>query len=579
MKFYTFDELTYPAVPPEFGPEMRFTNRFCDPQMVHKTYHEHLDEWAICEDLGFDGAFVNEHHFTAINIQPSCNITATAIMMRTKRMKVGVIGNILPLRHPVQTAEEFAMMDCLSGGRFIAGIVRGVPFEYVSYNIDPFTSRERLKESYEIIQKCLTEEIFDYDGKYWKLTGVSIWPKPIQQPLPFWMPTGSLETIEFAAERRISGAQVFYPSHAFKDSFDLYRKVARERFGWEAGYDNFVGARLLHVAETNEQAIAEAKEAVAYFFRVFSRPVNNPAPVPGLHTDRSFQHRQNIERDFPGPHTPFEQMREDGFIVCGDPDYVTRYLENDMRLAGYGHFLGMFHVGNLAHDKVMKSKRLFAEHIMPVLRHINEENGNSKLETKNQRLEAGDWRLDPTPQASSLKPQASSQVSSLSLYRDFNYVLTRDTLETLGAFTNRENSTVSVGWDMLVPEREVDGFPYQIIFVGPTTEHRGSAIRLRLVASNGAEVADDAQVYLETAHESGADQQLIFQGTYQQFREIADQHAPNAAIAAQRRVVAQDRYRIRLQIAVPVGSPLPDPDAEDSFFELECFKHVLNVTA
>jgi hypothetical protein len=64
-------------------------------------------------------------------------------------------------------------------------------------------------------------------------------------------------------------------------------------------------------------------------------------------------------------------MREDGFIVCGDPDYVTRYLENDMRLAGYGHFLGMFHVGNLAHEKVMKSKRLFAEHIMPVLRPLN----------------------------------------------------------------------------------------------------------------------------------------------------------------------------------------------------------------
>ena len=241
MKFYTFDELTYPAVPAEVGPEVRFTNRFCDPRAVAKTYQEHLDEWAMCEELGFDGAFVNEHHFTAINIQPSCNITATAIIMRTKRMQVGVIGNILPLRHPVQTAEEFAMMDCLSGGRFIAGIVRGVPFEYVSYNIDPFTSSERLRESYEIIHKCLTEELFDYDGKYWKLTGVSIWPKPMQRPLPFWMPAGSLETIEFAAERRIVGCQVFYPSEAFRDSFDLYRKVARERFNWEPGYDQFAG--------------------------------------------------------------------------------------------------------------------------------------------------------------------------------------------------------------------------------------------------------------------------------------------------------------------------------------------------
>lgn len=565
MKFYTFDELTYPGVPPEVGPEVRFTNRFCDPRAVTKTYHEHLDEWAICEELGFDGAFVNEHHFTAINIQPSCNITATAIIMRTKRMKVGVIGNILPLRHPVQTAEEFAMMDCLSGGRFIAGIVRGVPFEYVSYNVDPFTSRERLKESYDIISKCLNEEIFDYEGKYWKLTGVSIWPKPVQRPVPFWMPTGSVETIEFAAERRITGAQVFYPPEAFKDSFDLYRKVARERFGWDPGFDNFVGTRLIHVAETNAKAIEEAKEAVAYFFRVFTRPVNNPAPVPGLHTDRSFQHRQHIERDFPGPHTPFEQMRKDGFIVCGDPDYVTRWLENDMKVAGYGHFLGMFHVGNLPHAKVMASKQLFASQVMPALRQLNVE--------------------QPAPPQAAATPATAYRIrepqtdEDLPLYRDFNYVITRDAPEVLGEFVKSEDGKVTAGWEMRVPEREPGGFPYQIIFVGPTAEQRGSAIRLRLTTSDGNEVSDDADVRLETCHETAAERQVIFTGKYRQFREIPDQQAPNAAVAMQRRVVAQDRYMIRLAVTVPAGGPQPDPAADASFFELECFKHVLNVTA
>ncbi len=564
MKFYTFDELTYPGVPPEVGPEVRFTNRFCDPRAVTKTYHEHLDEWVICEELGFDGAFVNEHHFTAINIQPSCNITATAIIMRTKRMKVGVIGNILPLRHPVQTAEEFAMMDCLSGGRFIAGLVRGVPFEYVSYNVDPFTSRERLREAYDIISGCLTEEIFDYEGKYWNLTGVSIWPKPIQQPLPFWMPTGSLETIEFAAERRISGAQVFYPPEAFRDSFSLYRKVARERFGWEPGFDNFVGARLLHVAETNAKAIEEAKEAVAYFFRVFSRPVNNPAPVPGLHTDQSFQHRKHIERDFPGPHTPFEQMREDGFIVCGDPDYVTRWLENDMRTAGYGHFLGMFHVGNLPHEKVMASKRLFATHVMPALRQLN-------VDQPAQRTAAAS--------APAYRLRETEAADNLPLYRDFNYVITRDSPETLREFVNNENGKVIAGWEMRVPEREPDGFPYQIIFVGPTAEHRGSAIRLRLTTSDGGEVAGEADVLLETYHQAGAERQVIFTGQYKQFREIPDQQAADAALAVQQRVVAQDRYVIRLAVTVPAGAPPPDLAAAASFFELECFKHVLNVTA
>jgi len=565
MKFYTFDELTYPAVPPEVGPEVRFTNRFCDPQAVSKTYHEHLDEWAMCEDLGFDGAFVNEHHFTAINIQPSCNITATAIIMRTKRMKVGVIGNILPLRHPLQTAEEFAMMDCLSGGRFIAGIVRGVPFEYVSYNIDPFTSRERLKESYDIIHKCLNEEVFDYDGKYWKLTGVSIWPKPIQQPLPFWMPTGSLETVEFAAERRITGCQVFYPSEAFRDSFDLYKKVARERFGWEPGFDNFVGARLIHVAETNQKAIEEAREAVAYFFRVFSRPVNNPAPVPGLHTDRSFQHRRHVERDFPGPHTPFEQMREDGFIVCGDPDYVTRWLENDMKVAGYGHFLGMFHVGNLAHDKVMASKQLFAKYVMPALRPLN-------VDVARQQSAAA-------TQAATYQVRTEGDSEHLPLYRDFNYVITRDASEMLREFVHSENGKMTAGWEMQVPEREPDGFPYQIIFVGPTSEHRGGAIRLYLTTADGGEAPDDAEVRLETSHESGADRQVIFQGKYRQFKEIPDQRAPDAAVAVQQRTVAQDRYLIRLSVTVPAEAAQLDPTADASFFELECFKHVLNVTA
>ena len=230
-EIYTFDELTYPAVPAEAGPEVRFTNRFCDPLTVSRTYQEHLDEWALCEELGFTGAFVNEHHFTAINIQPSCNITAAAIITRTKQMRVGVIGNILPLRHPVQVAEEFAMLDCLSGGRFIGGIVRGVPAEYVSYNIDPFTSSERLCEAYDIIYKCLTEEIFDYDGKYWKLTRYRSGPDPFSGPCPSGCPPARGKRLNLPLSGTSQGPGIF-SLKAFQGMFDLYTKVARERFGW-----------------------------------------------------------------------------------------------------------------------------------------------------------------------------------------------------------------------------------------------------------------------------------------------------------------------------------------------------------
>ena len=115
MKFYSFDETTYPGIPDDIGPESRQTNKFCDPLLAALTYQEHLEEWELCEELGFDGAFVNEHHFTYFNINPSCTVLAAALIARTNRMKVGVIGHVLPLRHPVQTAEEFAQLDVLPG--------------------------------------------------------------------------------------------------------------------------------------------------------------------------------------------------------------------------------------------------------------------------------------------------------------------------------------------------------------------------------------------------------------------------------------------------------------------------------
>ena len=375
MKIYTFDETTYPGIPDDVGPETTQTNRFCSPELVAQTYEEHLEEWCMGEELGFDGAFVNEHHFTYFNLNPSSTVLAAALIARTKRMKVGVIGHVLPLRHPVQTAEEFAQLDVLSGGRFIGGIVRGSPQEFVSYNVDPFTSRERFAESYDILTKSLTEEIFDYDGKFYQLKSVSIWPKPIQNPFPIWMPAASIESVEFAAERHIPICKIWSPVGIFKVAYDSYREVAKEKFGWDSTSDQCVAARYIHVAETNEQAIEEVRDATMYVRRLgtFSRPVQVSAPVPGLQTDRSFDYREKFRGlELPAPGTPFEKLREDGFIVCGDPDYVADYLVRDAEEAGYGHFMAMFRIGKNSHQNVIKSKKLFAEHVMPKIKHLNE---------------------------------------------------------------------------------------------------------------------------------------------------------------------------------------------------------------
>jgi hypothetical protein len=125
---------------------------------------------------------------------------------------------------------------------------------------------------------------------------------------------------------------------------------------------------------------------------------------------------------------------------------------------------------------------------------------------------------------------------------------------------------------MGVPPPGPDGVPYQIIFVGPTPEHRGSAMRLRMVTGDGAEVADDAAVLLETYYKTGAERTVMFQGTYGQFRAIPDQHAPDTAMAIQQRAEAGEDYIIRLTVTTPEGGQPPDATADESFFELECVK-------
>lgn len=96
---------------------------------------------------------------------------------------------------------------------------------------------------------------------------------------------------------------------------------------------------------------------------------------------------------------------------------------------------------------------------------------------------------------------------------------------------------------------------------------------------DGSDAPADSDVAIETMHENGTDRQIIFRGCYADFSRVADQHAPDAAIAAQRRAVANDRYFIRLTVTLPPNSSSPAPAADGSWFELECFKHLVNVTA
>jgi alkanesulfonate monooxygenase SsuD/methylene tetrahydromethanopterin reductase-like flavin-dependent oxidoreductase (luciferase family) len=377
MKIYNFDLLAYPQLPLD-APRTPVPSSYFTPDVGAANYQEHIDEMAYCEELGFDGVVFNEHHYSAYGTMPSPNLIAAALSQRTKRMRIGVLGNILPLRnHPVRVAEEYAMLDCLTGGRLIAGFVRGVPAEYIWYNVNPEESRGRFEEAYDVIMTAWTNPVWSYKGEFFEFEDCALWPRPVQQPHPpIWVAARSAESIEWCVKRRIPIAQVYQTASQIEDTFGYYRQVARDA-GWEATPEQFILTRHIYVGETDERARREAEPALRYFFtlqgRGFNEAVNERAAAAQqllavLNTERSFNYFRDENRkrlDF--SKLSWEELMDSGYLLCGSPDTVTEQLKTQMERVGAGHFMGMFHIGNLAHERVIASLERFQQEVMPAL--------------------------------------------------------------------------------------------------------------------------------------------------------------------------------------------------------------------
>ena len=377
MKLYNFDLLAYPHVPKD-APRTPVPSNFFDPIKGAANYAEHLDEMTYCEELGLDGVVFNEHHYSSYGTMPSPNLIAAALSQRTKTIKIGVLGNILPLRdHPVRVAEEYAMIDCLSKGRLIAGFVRGIPAEYVWYGVNPEESRGRFQEAYDLIMTAWTNSVWSFDGEFYKLKDCAIWPRPVQQPHPpIWIAARSAESIEWCVKRHLPCAQVYQTSDQIEDTFNYYRTKAKED-GWEAQPDDFILCRHIYIDDSNKKAQEIAEPAMRYFFSVYNRGFNdaiNQAAadqqklLAKLTSERSFNYFREGNRsriDF-STRDLYDWVKS-GYMIAGDPDSVARQIQDQMKQIGADHFMGMFHIGNLAHEKVISSLDLFKKEIMPRL--------------------------------------------------------------------------------------------------------------------------------------------------------------------------------------------------------------------
>ncbi len=345
------------------------TNAHYDPKLGAELYHDYLDQMELADRLGFDGVCLNEHHQTAYGMMPIPGVLAGALARTVKRAKVAVLGRALPLlNNPLMVAEEYAMLDNLTRGRFIAGFVRGIGAEYHAMGINPALSQERFAEAHDLIVRAWTETgPFVYAGKHYHFNYVNTWPRPYQSPHPpIWIPSqGSASTIRWAAQMRYTYCQTLSPIAAVARFFQLYRDEA-EKAGYTASPDQLAWSNTIYVAETDATAIREARPHLeALVNRMLLMPPEMLLP-PGYTSFEAMERIRSVK--VTGKVQTIEDLIKTGVVIIGSPNTVREKLAEYQDLAGFNTSLTKTQFGTLPHDMACANMQAIAEEILPAFR-------------------------------------------------------------------------------------------------------------------------------------------------------------------------------------------------------------------
>ena len=233
-------------------------------------FQETFELAEAAEAWGLDGVWLGEIHFNPIRSVSSAPLAlASYIAARTRRVRIGMAVQVLPLSHPLRIAEEAATVDQISEGRFDFGIGRsGSPRAYDVLGVAYGESQGRFEECLQIILTAWKGERFSYHGRYYHFDNVLVGPRPYQLPHPpLRMASNSKET--FLVVARL-GLPLFVGLRDL-DIPELRLRIADYRAAWrEAGHpgEGDVCLRMpIYAAPTEREAVEEPRENLTYFFQ------------------------------------------------------------------------------------------------------------------------------------------------------------------------------------------------------------------------------------------------------------------------------------------------------------------------
>jgi alkanesulfonate monooxygenase SsuD/methylene tetrahydromethanopterin reductase-like flavin-dependent oxidoreductase (luciferase family) len=370
-------------------------NRYCDPRVAADLFHEVLDEFLLCDDLGLNVLAI-EHH-AGINSLMGSNPMFTGILARqTRQARILSLGTLVSLRHdPVRIAEEYATADVMSRGRLEIGFVKSGGTEMASANANPIGNVERYWEAIDLITKALTthDGPFSWEGRHFTHRHVNIWPPPWQRPHPrLWSATGDPETAAEVGRRGMVHVLVLRGPDGTKRAYAAHRKARAEAGLPKVTTDNFAYAALVYVGETEEEG-REIGSKLLWFLNTslksapqyskFLPGVVPPQFAPGVYRTAprapAAADLVNAEKGVaPASQnaqklmsiTTEDAMRQ-GILFAGNPDSVYRQImEFYDTVGGFGHLAMIGRSGFMTHAESEKGIRLFAREVLPRLREV-----------------------------------------------------------------------------------------------------------------------------------------------------------------------------------------------------------------
>jgi limonene 1,2-monooxygenase len=337
-----------------------FSNGWRHATVPADTYDIDLNELIAADSLGFDEAWVSEHIGG-----PNPDVVAVPELLiakasgLTSQIKLGCAVRLLPLYHPIDVAASAAMCDQLLRGRYLFGFGPGIPFtgNMEKRGLIRDDRHAMVKESMELILRCWrSPEPFDWDGRFWRGTEISIDPKPFQSPHPPLAIASASEDMVRMAARNGWRLMISHhdPAPAVRDRAAVYAEEA----GWvgeTAGREGVTVARSIYVGESTRAARHEFRHDLEVHLGEQKR--FNPHAIRPFLTEDA-----NVDDLTPA------QAMENGMFTVGDPDHVVD------RLAGFVHETGGFGTLLLVMGKDWgpqegreRSMRLFIEEVAPRL--------------------------------------------------------------------------------------------------------------------------------------------------------------------------------------------------------------------